>query len=96
MGDEAHTCAGPLRGSFGRCHASPCVERDGKRYCGTHDPVAVADRKAKRIAERARQLEDARYDAAVGALARAAGVTAEDLASGAVQILVKPKEASGA
>lgn len=40
------------RGSRG----SPCgklakVERDGKPYCGTHDPVRVAEKRAARDAE---------------------------------------------
>lgn len=36
------------RGSSHRCRNSVTVERDGKYYCGTHDPEAVARRDQKR------------------------------------------------
>ena len=49
-----HLCAKDVY--RGRFSSSPCartakVERNGKHYCGTHDPVSVAEKRAKRDAE---------------------------------------------
>ena len=33
------------------CNRPAKVERNGKHYCGTHDPVSVAEKRAKRDAE---------------------------------------------
>ncbi len=57
-------CAGvPMRLNFYRTRPCGCpakVERDGKPYCGRHDPVAKAERAAKlepqREATRERQM----------------------------------------
>lgn len=43
-----------------RCHKNATVERDGKRYCGTHDPLVVAAKNEKRDIEmRAKWKRDA-------------------------------------
>ncbi len=41
--------AGAFRGH--QCHNSAKVERDGKWFCGTHDPVAVIEKRDKKNAE---------------------------------------------
>ena len=60
-------------------HSHPCankgtVERDGKPYCGVHDPQKVAARQARRDASYldAREEQDAKWKAA-DARARALG-----------------------
>lgn len=91
------------KGRLGSRWAPPCnrratVERDGHHYCGTHDPVACKERREKRDADwRARynskmaamraEDERERFDSAIGDLARAAGITAEDLAAGRVRVV---------
>ena len=37
-----------FRGEPVQCFSRPTVTRDGKPYCGTHDPVAIAERAAAR------------------------------------------------
>lgn len=49
---EKHQCCGQIWQNY---HYSSCsrngkVERDGKWYCGTHDPVAVEEKSKKRDA----------------------------------------------
>lgn len=49
----AEKCSAHTHGDVWRdypCSKNAKVERDGKWYCGTHDPVKVAERKAKRDA----------------------------------------------
>ena len=48
-----------------QCTRTGSVERDGKRYCRQHDPVAVEERTKKRNAEweRERKQNDLLYDA---------------------------------
>lgn len=50
-------CCADVRNDFGvgyhRCQNNGKVERDGKWFCGIHDPVKVAERRAK-IDEKAR------------------------------------------
>lgn len=51
---EKHPCSGLVwksQGAWGRhyaCSNPGKVERDGKWWCGTHDPERVADREEKR------------------------------------------------
>ena len=64
-----HLCAKDVY--RGRFSSSPCartakVERNGKHYCGIHDPVSVAEKRAKRDAEwRAEEEEDRQNAAAI-------------------------------
>ena len=52
---SAHTpgCAGRVysQHSFYGCSSKPKVERDGKHYCGIHDPVRIAEKHATRNAK---------------------------------------------
>jgi uncharacterized Zn finger protein (UPF0148 family) len=41
--------AGAFRGH--QCHNSAKIQRDGKWFCGTHDPVAVIEKRDKKNAE---------------------------------------------
>ncbi len=55
--EEKHKCRETiydrdLRGVAFPCPAAGKIERDGKWYCGIHDPVAIAERAAKREAKR--------------------------------------------
>jgi hypothetical protein len=55
MTKEKHKCceivwpAGAFRGH--QCHNSAKIQRDGKWLCGTHDPVAVIEKRNKKNAE---------------------------------------------
>lgn len=56
--EEVYKCSGMIRGtgSWGYLHKYHCpktgkVERDGKWYCGTHDPVKIKERQEKRNAK---------------------------------------------
>lgn len=55
MTEQVRMCCEIIRGSFSWSgHACPHrakVERDGKWYCGTHDPVAAKARRDKKHAE---------------------------------------------
>lgn len=46
-------CGKTILGSlgYGRCGNAAKVERDGKHYCGVHDPVSAKGRREKRNAE---------------------------------------------
>lgn len=44
-------------GKFVKCKNNATVERDGKWYCGTHDPVKVAKRNSDRAAKWKRESE---------------------------------------
>lgn len=92
-------CGGKLRGWGQSCRRQATVERDGRHYCGTHDPVARKARQEERdtawrarydaeTRARAAQRERERFNAVVGDLARAAGATTEDLAAGRVRVTV--------
>jgi uncharacterized Zn finger protein (UPF0148 family) len=83
---EKHQCEGLLRtdswtGRRQRCERRGTVERDGKLYCGTHDPVRIAERQAKRDAardaERAERRARRARAAAIAALCK--GVPTEKL-----------------
>jgi len=68
-------CATIYFGTLGM-HHKPCsktakFERDGARYCGTHDPVAVAARDKQRDAEYKRKWEAERQERAANAAAAA-------------------------
>ena len=43
---------------FSGCCKRASVERDGKRYCGTHDPVKVKERQEKRTKAYIQESED--------------------------------------
>ena len=61
---DRHPCeASLLGGSVWSRHTYACgktakVERDGKWYCGIHDPVRVAAKRAERDAEYARKCTE--------------------------------------
>ncbi len=54
MPKEKHKCVGKMRKTHGigwnQCFNYAKVERDGKWYCGIHDPIAWAKRRADRDA----------------------------------------------
>ena len=63
MKTEKHACCGNVfRGGYSHytsiCGKNAKFERDGKWYCGTHDPVAKKEKAAIRYAE-----WDAKYEA---------------------------------
>lgn len=95
-----HWCEGK-RGSGMSCRRRAKVEREGKWYCGTHDPVAVEERRQQRESARHQEIAAERdawlktlakrdYDERCGDLARGAGATAEDLTAGRVRVVVDP------
>ena len=59
---SAHTCDGRAwaQGAMNshRCRAKAKVERNGKHYCGRHDPVAVEAKRAARNEDWDRQFEE--------------------------------------
>jgi len=68
-------CATIYFGTLGM-HHKPCsktakFERDGARYCGTHDPVSVSARNKQRDAEYKRKWEAERQEKAANAAAAA-------------------------
>ena len=80
MTTEAKTCCGSTWTSrwINHCHNKGKVERDGKWYCGIHDPVAVKKKRDERNAVYAEERKEAqsRIDARVKAeaeMARRAG-----------------------
>lgn len=105
---EKHRCCAKLSesGRFGWMHPRNCrlaakIERDGEWYCGTHDPVRVAERDQRRRdrwhlqwkREKDELNAKIQREARIGALvALAAGDTSsrEELRELAKQILGKP------
>jgi hypothetical protein len=71
MTTEKHKCCGSVwpAGAYRSypCHHNAKVERDGKWYCGTHDPVAIKEKQDKKKAE-----SDARWKASQKLQAEAA------------------------
>lgn len=57
-----------------QCHSAGKVMREGKMFCGTHDPVAVQARHDKRIAkwDAERDADHVRYEESARLRARAA------------------------
>lgn len=57
---DTHDCCFRMHGSGFTFRGSLCskkakVERDGKWFCGTHDPIKIAERRSKRDAKWAEQ-----------------------------------------
>lgn len=47
---SSHKCTAGLGGRyFAMCHAKGKVERDGKWYCGVHDPVRLLEKHDARV-----------------------------------------------
>ena len=46
---EKHQCEGIKRGTWHRhrCITNGSIERDGKWYCGIHDPVKIAEKRKR-------------------------------------------------
>lgn len=96
-------CAGLMMAGYStlygyrHCPRRGKVQRNGKWYCGTHDPVRCAERQAKRDEEGARSLKAERerreFTSGCEAMCVAAGVTLEDLRQGRVRVMVIPCEA---
>ena len=79
---SAHTCQGQISQGWGRsysCGNKAKVERDGKHYCGVHDPVAQAEKRAAKNATYEAQM--ARASAARKAAAAAADEMARKAAA---------------
>lgn len=73
---RVHASGGYVRGH--QCGKAAKVVRDGKPYCGLHDPVAVKERRAKSYAEwkereAAKSAASAKAEAARAEMARRAG-----------------------
>ncbi len=93
MPKKTHRCEGSIRGDYRshRCLRNAKIERDGKWYCGTHDPVAKKTRQAAIDArlKPKRDAENERRRRRNAETAACEGIPTAALEAGAIRELVE-------